>query len=407
MTDDGTPRRVLFAGASMAAGFQGGEPTVAEHLEKGFEQAGVEVVREGSTRSVFELASLALTPFDAEAGRVAHYRRRLREIRPDAVVVFFDFDCSWVIAARKERIPVIVGIHIYWPTCPVGTHYIEGEGACFRPEFLKCVQHVSRAPISPNLRLPVPGLPAPLAAMLYLKLLERRPALSQASAIVANSAFTANVLRSAGYDPVQMIYLGTDTELFRATPWEGDRKTVLYPVARSRQERKGYPHFAEMARRIRATMPEVRFKILNDPGDELCEGTPYLTRPDLAQVFRSAYLAVVPSLWDEPFGFVTIEAMASGRPVVAYRVGAMDELIEDGVSGRLVPRGDVEGLTRAVADLLQDEEGARRMGRAARERVEARFDYRITAARYLDLIRGLIAGRPTSTSSGHRPPTGA
>ena len=388
-------RRVLFSGVAMAPGFQGGEPVLADLLERGFERLGVEVVREGSTRGLLELAALALTPFDAQPGRVGQYRRRIREVRPDAVLAFFDFDCSLVVAARKEGIPVLVCVQIYWPTCPVGTHYIEGEGACFSPGFVKCIRHISRAPISPNLRLPVPGLPAPLAALLYLKLLERPPALTQADALVANSEFTASVLRGAGYDRVHMIHNGVDTEEFPAAPWEGGRKVVLYPVARSQQERKGYPHFVEMARRVRKQLPDVKFRILNYTGDELCDGTPYLSHPELAREFRSDYLSVIPSVWDEPFGFVTIEAMSSGRPVVAYRVGAMDEIVEEGVSGRLVPRGNVEGLTRAVLDLLNDEEGARQMGRAARARVENKFDYRDMASNYLALISSLAAGRRT------------
>ena len=393
MADGRDPLRVLFSGAAMSPGFQGGEPTLADLLERGFARAGVEVIREGSTRGLFELASVALTPFDVQPGRVAQYRRRIRELRPDAVLAFADFDCSLTVAARKERVPVLVCVQIYWPTCPVGTHYVEGEGPCFRPGLLRCVRHISRAPMSPNLRLPVSELPAPIAVLLYGKLLERPAALSQADALVANSAFMANVLRSAGYDRVRTIHNGVDTELFRATPWPGGKKVVLYPVARSQQERKGYPQFVEMARRVRKEMPDVAFRILNDPGDELCEGTPYLTHPELARELSGDYLAVVPSVWDEPFGFVTIEAMASARPVVAYRVGAMDEVVEDGVSGRLVARGSVEELTRAVLELLRDEEGARRMGQAGRERVERRFDYRVMTDRYLSLIRELLAAR--------------
>jgi len=334
-----------------------------------------------------------LTPFDVEPGRVAAYRRTIREFRPDVVLGFVDYDCSATVAARKEGVPIAVCVQIYWPTCPVGTHYIEGEGSCFTPGLAKCVRHVSRAPISPNLRLPVPNLPAPLAVLLYLKLLERPPALSQANAFIANSAFTADVMRRAGYDRVHVIHNAVDTDLFQSVPWRGPRKVVLYPVARSRQERKGYPHFVEMARAVRREMPEVIFRILNDPGDDLCEGTPYLTHAELARELASDYLAVVPSLWDDPFPFIPIEAMSAGRPVVGYRVGGMAELIEDGVSGCLIPRGNVEGLTQAVLSLLRDEEAARSMGAAARERVVALFDFRKMAREYLALLSGLVAGR--------------
>ncbi|HYA71344.1 MAG TPA: glycosyltransferase family 4 protein [Thermoplasmata archaeon] len=387
----GPLRRVLFTGAAVGPGFGGGEPVLADLLEREFRRAGIEVGRDGKPRTLLGLAGLAVTPFDVQPGRVREYRRTVRRFRPEAVLAFVDYDCSAAVAARLERVPVAVCIQIYWPTCPVGTHYIEGEGVCFTPELVKCVRHISRAPISPNLQLPVPNLPAPLALMLYLKLLERPAALSQADALIANSSFTAGVLRNAGYERVHIIHNAVDTELFRAFPWEGPRKAVLYPVARSHQERKGHPHFVELARRIRAETPEVAFRILNDPGDALCEGTPYLTHEELARELRSDYLVVVPSLWDEPIPFVAIEAMSAGRPVVAYRVGGMPDLIEDGVSGRLVPRGDLDQLTRVVRELLNDEDAARRMGQAARERVERGFDCRTMADRYLALLSSLRA----------------
>jgi len=401
---DGTGRprhlRVLLTGAAMAPGFQGGEPTLGDLLQRGLLARGVEVFREGSRRSLTDLATLAAAPLDVTPGRVAGYRRRFKELRPDAVLGFVDYDSSLVVAAHKERIPILVCVQIYWPTCPVGTHYIEGEGDCFAPGLIRCVRHIARAPISPNLGLPVSNLPAPLALLLYLKTLERPAALTQADALVANSEFTATVLRNAGYERVHTIHNGVDTQLFRASPWSASRKVVLYPVARSRQERKGYAHFVEMARQVRRTHPDVTFRILNDPGDDTIQGTPYLSHDELARELRADYLAVVPSVWEEPFGFVAIEAMSAGRPVIAYRVGGLPEIIEDGVSGRLVPRGNVEGLTCAVRELLDDEPAARRMGRAARERVEERFDYNLMVDRYLGLIQNLVSRGPSGSSAG-------
>ena len=152
-----------------------------------------------------------------------------------------------------------------------------------------------------------------------------------------------------------------------------------------------------MAETIRAQMPEVRFLVLNHTGDRLLEGTPYLTHEELAMMFRSIYLAVVPGLWDEPFGAVIAEAMSSGRPVVAYGTGGIPEVVENGVSGILLPRGDLKGLTQAVVDLLQDEQKARRLGIAARTRVEDHFRYQMMAARYLALMHQLL-GKESSHS---------
>ncbi len=400
MTTDGS-LKVIFAGATMLPGWGGGEPVVARLLRKGLEQDGVEVILEASPRrSVAELATLALTPYDADPFRVSQYRRRIRELRPDVVLAWYDFDCSWIVAARKERTPVIACVQIWWPTCPVGTHYIEGVGNCEVPALGKCLRHMARAPISPNLELPFPELSPPLALALYAKQWTRPAALSQADAIVVPSEFVAARFRNLGYRRVHAIHDSVDAELFRPTPLPDGPKLVLYPVARSMQERKGYPHFRSMAETVRSQMPDVRFRVLNHSGDALLEGTPYLTHEELASMFRSVYLAVVPGLWDEPFGTVTAEAMASGRPVVAYGTGGIPEVIENGVSGILVARGDLEGLTHAVLDLLHDEGKARRLGSAARRRVEERFRYQTMAARYLELMHQLIAKNAAPAAEG-------
>jgi len=378
----------------MVPGWGGGEPVIADLLQRGLEELGVRVTRVGWRRSFRELLTLGVLPLDLEPTRVAFYRRLIRRIRPDVVVAWFDFDCSLVLAAGKEGVPVISSVHIYWPTCPIGTRYIEGVGPCDSPKFAKCLRHMSHAEISPNLALPLKGLPAPLGAVLYAKVMDRPSVLGRADAIVVVSDFMGRVMTTAGYRRVHVIHNGVDPALFSPSTESGRERVVLYPVARSRQERKGYAHFVGLARAVKARFPDTRFRVLNDPGDALIEGTPFLTRVELARLFGSVYVTVIPGLWEEPFGLVALEAMACGRPVVAYDAGGLSEVIEDGVSGILVPRGDLEALTRAVSDLLEDPGRAERMGAAARARAETRFPYQIMARKYLDLAHRVMEEHP-------------
>jgi glycosyltransferase involved in cell wall biosynthesis len=81
----------------------------------------------------------------------------------------------------------------------------------------------------------------------------------------------------------------------------------------------------------------------------------------------------------EPFGLALIEAMASGKPVVAARAGGALDIVDDGVTGHLVEPGDVTGFTDAVGDLIRDQARRTAMGEAARRRCEARFDIRTHA----------------------------
>jgi len=86
------------------------------------------------------------------------------------------------------------------------------------------------------------------------------------------------------------------------------------------------------------------------------------------QAWRRSAIAVVPSVWAEPFGIVVIEAMAAGSPVIGSNVGGVPEIVDDGVSGLLVPPGDVAALRAALEDLMGDPDRRAAMGAAARAR---------------------------------------
>jgi len=92
----------------------------------------------------------------------------------------------------------------------------------------------------------------------------------------------------------------------------------------------------------------------------------------LADLYRRASVFVMPSFY-ETFGISVIEAMAFGLPVVATRTGGLPEVVEDGVTGILVPTGDAEALADALIRLLRDPDLRQRMGQAGQERVRAEF----------------------------------
>jgi glycosyltransferase involved in cell wall biosynthesis len=103
-----------------------------------------------------------------------------------------------------------------------------------------------------------------------------------------------------------------------------------------------------------------------------------------------ASVGVVPSVWDEPCPTVALEAMASGRPVVASRVGGLPDLVPDGVAGLLVPPRDAGALGAAVGRLLRDGELRGRMGAAAREHAD-RFGARTVVDRIEAVYREVAA----------------
>ena len=117
-------------------------------------------------------------------------------------------------------------------------------------------------------------------------------------------------------------------------------------------------------------------------------------QPELIRSYRAADLLVLPSIWQESYGLPVAEAMACGVPVLASASGGVPELIEDGATGRLVPRLDTEALARALGEMSADPARLREMGRAARARAERMLTWIHSAERLERLYLGLLAAQP-------------
>lgn len=115
-------------------------------------------------------------------------------------------------------------------------------------------------------------------------------------------------------------------------------------------------------------------------------------RTDVAQLMAGMDLSVLPSL-SEGLSNVLLESMSIGLPVVATRVGGNIEIVEDGVTGFLVPRRDPEALAETIGRLLEHPLEARRMGSAGRRRVRERFSVESMVADTAGLYESLVAAR--------------
>jgi trehalose synthase len=100
----------------------------------------------------------------------------------------------------------------------------------------------------------------------------------------------------------------------------------------------------------------------------------------------------------EGFGLTVAEAMWKSRPVVAGRVGGIQDQIVDGESGVLVDPADLQEVARVIDGLLADPQGAAKMGEAARQRVIDEFLGTRHLVQYMNLLEGLLAGTPQPAS---------
>jgi starch synthase len=121
-----------------------------------------------------------------------------------------------------------------------------------------------------------------------------------------------------------------------------------------------------------------------------------LPREDIVQLLSHAAVFVCPSVY-EPLGIVNLEAMACGTPVVASAVGGIPEVVDDGMSGFLVPyeKSHPEALEKGLAirvnEILSDPDRSRRMGEAGRKRVVEEFGWDAVARATLAVYESLLS----------------
>jgi starch synthase len=139
---------------------------------------------------------------------------------------------------------------------------------------------------------------------------------------------------------------------------------------------------------------ETKLERVRDARDGVVWIDRMLPKPDVIQLLTHAAVFVCPSVY-EPLGIVNLEAMACSTAVVATATGGIPEVVDDGVTGLLVPLGDdpaqfARDLSDGINRLLRDPDEARRMGEAGRRRAVAEFGWRAIAEQVVAVYRRLL-----------------
>jgi phosphatidylinositol alpha-1,6-mannosyltransferase len=115
-----------------------------------------------------------------------------------------------------------------------------------------------------------------------------------------------------------------------------------------------------------------------------------LTPEQLFACYANCDVFALPS-WGEGFGLVFLEAMAHAKPVIGGAHGGIPDIVEDGVTGLLVPHGDVERLAQALESLLNNPSRAREMGARGRGRLEKSFSFAQFQSHLTDILNHVLA----------------
>jgi glycosyltransferase involved in cell wall biosynthesis len=225
---------------------------------------------------------------------------------------------------------------------------------------------------------------------------------SEASAAKVEEAFAVT------RDQMRIIYNGIDTETFRPLGITKEPGRILY-VGNSEDRNKGAAYLLQAFRMLRDST-DYRLVFVDRPRSELRQA-PRLARryglstrlrftgrvrtSQLVRHYCRSELSVCPSLY-EGFGLPAAEAMACAVPLVATTGGALPEVVEDGVTGILVPPADSIALAEAIGSLMGNADLRRRMGQAGRERILEKFSWRKAALETEAVYREVLGESPAT-----------
>ena len=222
--------------------------------------------------------------------------------------------------------------------------------------------------------------------------------MARAASVPVSVAATRAFLPASCAGRTPVIPLGVDTGVFR--PGGGEEAgEILY--AGNLLRTKGVQHLIEAMPEVIRRVPEARLVVAGDGPDRggfealagrlgvrvrFAGAVPF---DRMAPLYRRCSVFCLPTL-AEAFGISLLQAMASGRPVVACGVGGVPEVVEDGGSGLLVPPRDPARLAEALVRLLSDAGLRREMGARGRGLCEERYDWEIVVDRMEEVYRSCL-----------------
>lgn len=358
--------------------------------------------------------------FGGAEQHVLHLAKRLQKSGFDVSVVCL-FPAPFYGILKDEGIPALA--------VPM-SHRLD-LGAFFRlSSSLKHLQphvvhtHGVRANLVGRLAARLSGVPAvvttvhsvlaldyPSAFSRFANNLTERATSRLTSRFIAVSGYIKDYLAASGIPPskISVIYNGIDFDGLQRQAGDSTFRlecgiapdAPLFGIIARLHPVKGHRYFLEAARDVAGEFPDARFAIVGSGFyyqeidrlirehdlEQNCVRTGF--RKDVGQIYAALDCLVISSL-SEGFGLTAVEALALGRPVVATRVGALPEIVSDGVSGFLVPPADSKALAEAMIRILNLPDRGRSLGEAGRAIVQERFSLDHLAEETARLYRSLV-----------------
>jgi glycosyltransferase involved in cell wall biosynthesis len=393
---------------------RGGGEISALNLARGLSREGIEVhvitskeVSEipGSEFALYPLFETIHAPkiFDPLIRNDIFYRESFKAL--DRLLSWnkdFDLLNAWnmysipgtVKAALKHKIPSVITINSHWMTCPTGEMLKRDkmicEGDC---GFLKSFYCYSQMRFPENMIAPI-----------YSRLLRsmRIKATEQANAVVSISKSLDNYIKHSIKPEISYVIPNiVEVEKFQQKSHEEFASDILF--LGNLEKPKGCEYLITAMGEVVRNHPDVRLRIIGRGREELSlkklssslglgknilfEG--FVDYEKIPAYYASTSIVVFPSIWPEPFGRISVEAMAAGKPVAAAAVGGIPEVVEHGRTGLLVQPWNPSQIAEAILYLLDNEDIAKRMGKNGIEEAK-KYSSEVISKKYIEVYTQVI-----------------
>ena len=372
--------------------------------EKGYEP--ILIIPEYGSRGImiadlnvdFEIQKLVFNKFDFTGFNL--YRRiksALSQIQPDIVLVGNGNLLKPYMILASRKYPVIVRLYAYEFLCPLyygllfkdshvcSSNYISSPHKCIPCVFNK--KYVSK--------LNFESLRSFSFLLPFYHCLVKESLKIPKKFVVTSDYMKRRFSEIIPVEKLEIIPSGVATDKFK--PCESEKrnratKRIFFP-SRPDDPLKGLNTLINAANILWKQRHD--FRILITGNTDISTGIEkysfliqesWKSEDEICSTYATSDLAVVPSLWAEPYGLAALEAMSSGIAVIASQTGGLTDFIEDGKTGILVPPGDYEALASKINELLDDEGKRIKLGTKAREAILHRYDWSHIINEYVTVI---------------------
>lgn len=323
-------------------------------------------------------------------------RRVLRAFRPEIVhVKMFLWQLSPAILPLLRNTPSFYHIVTYKPVCPRGSKMLPDGVRCTFRAGPACHRHGC------------------LTWQSWLPMMAQRTLFRRwrrmFDAFVANSEAVRERLVEDGIGSVTVVPNGTLPRPPRP-PLKGP---PVFAYAGRLSSEKGVDTLLKAFAELKHSVPEAKLLIAGEGPQRpelhrlaadlgISENVDFLgqlSQEALERRFDAAWAQIVPSLWDEPFGVVAIEAMMRGTAVVASNSGGLRDIVRPEITGLLVPPGDAAALAAAVRALATNRTLCERMGETGRQVALAEYSIQSYADRFVALYSRVMESHAFSPTT--------